>query len=103
VVNENCQSLIVPRGRFRSCGEWGRHVQNAVNFSTGIAPVAIITADLNGDGKLDLVTANNCGYSCNSGSGDALSVLLGNGDGTFQPSVETSSRISIMRWVAAEM
>ena len=35
--------------------------------------------DVNGDGKPDLVTANN-------GSGD-VSVLLGNGDGTFQPQV----------------
>jgi len=33
--------------------------------------------DLNGDGRLDLVTAN-------SGSDD-VSVLLGNGDGSFQP------------------
>jgi len=88
VVNENCQFFNCPAGRFRSCWGMGTARSNAVNFSTGIAPVAIITADLNGDGKLDLVTANNCGYSCNSGPGDALSVLLGNGDGTFQPSVE---------------
>ena len=38
-------------------------------------PVAI--GDVNGDGRPDLVTAN---YD----SGD-VSVLLGNGDGTFQP------------------
>jgi hypothetical protein len=31
--------------------------------------------DVNGDGKLDLVTAN--------GAGKSVSVLLGNGDGTF--------------------
>src|SRR3989442_11764090 len=43
---------------------------------TGAQPVAVAAIDLNGDGRVDLVTAN-------SGSSD-VSVLLGNGDGTFQ-------------------
>jgi hypothetical protein len=42
----------------------------------GDAPWSVAVADLNADGKLDLVTAN-------SESND-VSVLLGNGDGTFQ-------------------
>src|SRR5262245_39748078 len=37
---------------------------------------SIVTADLNGDGNLDLATAND--------SANAVNVLLGNGDGTFQ-------------------
>jgi hypothetical protein len=37
----------------------------------------VLVADINGDGTLDVITANN-------GSND-VSVLLGNGDGTFQP------------------
>ncbi|HEV2177941.1 MAG TPA: FG-GAP-like repeat-containing protein [Terriglobia bacterium] len=57
----------------------------AINFSTGINPASIATADFNGDGKLDLVVAD---------SGDnAVSVLLGNGDGTFQ-STTTSSAVA---------
>ena len=42
---------------------------------TGAAPVAVATADFNGDGTPDLVTANP--------TGNSVSVLLGNGDGTF--------------------
>jgi len=41
--------------------------------------------DLNRDGKLDLVVANLCqNTNCSSGNGGVVSVLLGNGDGTFQ-------------------
>jgi hypothetical protein len=46
-----------------------------VNYSVGTGPQAVVTADLNGDGRLDLVTAN-------AGSNN-ISVLLGNGNGTF--------------------
>jgi hypothetical protein len=42
----------------------------------------VTTADLNGDGKLDLVFSNSCGYSCTA---NTISIFLGNGDGTFQP------------------
>jgi hypothetical protein len=49
--------------------------QTHVQYPTGQGPAAIIAADFNGDGKLDLVTSNN---------GNAISILLGDGDGTFQ-------------------
>jgi hypothetical protein len=60
--------------------------QAPVTFATGgynAASVAI--ADLNGDGKSDLVVANcSAGGGCGSSSGGIVSVLLGNGDATFQ-------------------
>jgi hypothetical protein len=51
--------------------------QAAQLFPTGSMPDAIAVADVNGDGHPDLITANN------SGRPYTVSVLLGNGDGTF--------------------
>jgi len=57
--------------------------QDAVVYaagSSGGGPYFVTTGDFNGDGKLDVAVAV---------SGDnAVAVLLGNGDGTFQSSVE---------------
>jgi hypothetical protein len=53
--------------------------QGAVNFAVGSIPVSVAVADVNGDGRPDLVTANQ--------SGNSVSVLLGNGNGTFQSAV----------------
>jgi FG-GAP-like repeat/Putative Ig domain len=44
-------------------------------FATGSNPWAIVAADFNGDGKLDLAMVNY--------DGDSVTILLGNGDGTF--------------------
>jgi hypothetical protein len=55
-------------------------------FGTGgMSPSKPAVADLNGDGKLDLVVAN-CGNGCQTGNG-TVGVLLGNGDATFQTAV----------------
>jgi len=54
-----------------------------LSFATGIDPRQAITGDFNGDGKLDLATTNY-----NYGNGHTVSILLGNGDGTFQPHVD---------------
>ena len=53
------------------------------DFPTGTRPLSVSAADLNGDGKLDLVLAGDL-----NGSNNSVSVLLGNGDGTFQSHVD---------------
>src|SRR5947207_2089137 len=57
-----------------------------VTYPAG-APYVVAAGDFNGDGKMDLV-----GLSINSGI-DAVrvvTVLLGNGDGTFRPPISTN-------------
>jgi hypothetical protein len=49
------------------------------------APLAVVTGDFNGDGKVDIAAA---GYVANAVG--SVGVLFGNGDGTFAPSVTTS-------------
>ena len=51
----------------------------AVDYSTGPGsqPLAVAVGDFNGDGNLDLAVA--------LGNQAAVAILLGNGDGTFQP------------------
>ena len=46
------------------------------SFGTGTGPQSVAVGDFNGDGKSDLVTAND--------GDNTMSVLLGNGNGTFQ-------------------
>jgi hypothetical protein len=59
--------------------------QTAMSFPSGaVGAKAVAVADFNRDGKPDLVVANLCISSCEGDSDGAVSLLLGNGDGTFQ-------------------
>jgi hypothetical protein len=51
--------------------------QPQVTYATPAWPSRVVAADVNGDGKPDLIVS--------SGQGDSFGILLGNGDGTFQP------------------
>lgn len=62
-----------------------------LEFAVGVKPRSVAVADLNGDGKPDLAVANQ---GCNDCAGAEtygdVSVLLGNGNGTFQGAVSTT-------------
>ena len=59
-------------------------------LSGGYSATSIVAADVNGDGKVDLVVGHECGDSDCSGR-TVVGVLLGNGDGTFQPAATYGS------------
>jgi hypothetical protein len=68
-----------------------------VSYSTGgvSSPYSIVVGDFNGDGKLDLAVADFGSHG--------VSVLMGNGDGTFQPPVEYSTPALASSMAAAEL
>jgi hypothetical protein len=55
----------------------------ATDYDAGTSPSAVAEGDLDGDGAVDLAVAN-------SGSND-VSILLNNGDGTFEPAAAYAS------------
>jgi hypothetical protein len=90
VGNECASSGCVPNGAAVGVllGNGNGTFQAAVIYGSGgnsgpFWPVSIAIADVNGDHKPDLVVAN--------GGSNTVGVLLGNGDGTFQPAVTYGS------------
>jgi len=60
--------------------------QGATSYpSGGWGAQTIATGDVDRDGRLDVVVGNVCSSLCLPGDPGGVGVLLGNGDGTFQP------------------
>jgi hypothetical protein len=65
---------------FGACSDLAGYPFNpAVSLTVGANPHGVNAADFNGDGRIDLVSANTTTSN--------VSVLLSNGDGSFQPAV----------------
>ena len=91
--NSNCNPAGTPTVGVL-LGNGNGTFQTAVTYSlTGYAPLSVVVADVNGDGKPDLVVSIYCASlsNCNPFGPGAVDVLLGNGDGTFQAAVAYGS------------
>jgi FG-GAP-like repeat/FG-GAP repeat len=64
----------------------------AVTYASGgFDAAAVAVADVNGDGKLDIVVVNSCSTNTCSSEASTVSVLFGNGNGTFKTAVTYAS------------
>ena len=69
-------------------------VEAPVFSSGGYTARSVAVADVNGDGKPDLLVVNQCSTSSCANSNGVVGVLLGNGDGTFQTHFDVGTHTS---------
>jgi hypothetical protein len=79
VVNQDSNNISVLLGN----GAGGFAAK--VDYGTGTSPFSLTTADFNKDGNLDLAVANS---NFTNSSSNTVSVLLGEGTGSFAPKVD---------------
>ena len=68
-----------------------------VTYAAGSDPIGIVAGDFNGDGKLDLAVTDAGDLVYGGTDPSSVSVLLGNGDGTFQPAKQFAAGASALR------
>lgn len=92
IVANQCSNDFCPNGVVGVLlGNGDGTFQAAVTYdSGGQNAISVAVADVNGDGNPDILVANISDSSSNGATG-SIGVLLGNGDGTFEPAVTYSS------------
>jgi hypothetical protein len=99
-VSRRPNFLAATRQKAPIQGSSGLNFASAVAYgSGGYEANSVAVADVNGDGKPDLLMANYCA-STNCNPDGLVGVLLGNGDGTFQAAVTYDSGGNTTRSVA---
>ncbi len=75
-------------------GDGAGNFATAVNYPLGTKPISVAAADLNGDGVLELVSANL--------TSSDVSELIGTGTGSFRPAVNFAVAAQPVAIVAAD-
>jgi hypothetical protein len=77
----------------------------AINFpnTSGFDSPSVVATDLNNDGKLDVVLMHSIAcFTAPCVAAETISVMLGNGDGTFQPTREIAAAQHMHRMTAGD-
>jgi len=93
-------TLEVKQGELRSAVVAGNFFPPVSYATGGYNPVSVAIADINSDGKADMVVANQCTGPDFCASPGLIGVMLGMGNGTFQPAVTYASGGSVLNALA---